>query len=261
MQLIFKEKISQIYLEYVKASLSKNLENIRLKSLKENSSRQIGVRIDLTFKIAQLAIEDFCARHNIPRSTLFAWKNGNKRLTRKGAERLEKAFESENILCSSIWLLDGTGLPPRTFEEVKQGVSPILGYYKAGEEFDETLDEEIKVLKEIEFFRKIHDNGEILLVTDDGMAPLVVPGDYVAGLTVTEENITTAFNKPCIVRLSSDQTLIRHFSKGSKPDVYTLSCSNPLTTAQSPTLFDVKIKAVAPVLWIRYKQHRDKKTL
>ena len=219
--------------------------------------QQIGFRIDLALKIAQLNIDIFCSKHNIPRSTLFAWKSGNKPLTLKGAERLVKAFENENLICTTNWLLEGTGLPPRTLKEVKQGALPVLGYYKIEQDFDETLDEEIKILKEIEFFRQMYSNSRVLLVTDDGMTPIITPGDYVAGLTVTKDQIDTTLNKICLIELLSDQILLRHFSKGSEPERYTLSCLNPRTSVESPIFFNVKIKSVAPLVWIRYKKNND----
>jgi hypothetical protein len=223
--------------------------------------QQIGFRIDLALQIARINVDRFCSKHNIPRSTLFAWKRGIQSLTVKGAERLVKAFEHENLICTTNWFLEGTGLPPRTLKEVEQGALPVLGYYKTEQDFDETLDEEIKLLREIEFFRQMYANSRVLLVTDDGMMPIIKPGDYVAGLTVAKDQIDTTLNQICLIELSSDQIFLRHLSKGSGPECYILSCLNPRTSVESPTLFNVKIKSVAPLVWIRYKNNSETENL
>ena len=223
--------------------------------------RQLGFRIDLAFKITQSNIDTFCTKHNIPRSTIFAWKRGVTPLTHKGAERLVKAFKDENIICTTDWFLEGKGLPPRTLKEVHQGTLPAFDYYKIDQNFDETLNEEIKLLKEIEYFCQIYLNGKVLLVTDDGMMPTISPGEYIAGLTVAPDVIKTALNKICLVELLDDQLLPRYFSTGSKENRYTLSCLNPRTCVELPTLFDIKIKSVAPIVWVRYKRMKDEPDL
>ena len=223
--------------------------------------QQLGFRIDLAFKVAQSNIDTFCLRHNIPRSTLFAWKRGITPLSYKGAERLVKAFKNDDIICTTDWFLEGKGLPPRTLKEVHQGTLPAFDDYKMDQDFDETLDEEIKLLKEIEYFCQMYANSKVLLVTDDGMMPTISPGDYVAGLTVAANEIQTALHKICLVELLNDQILVRYLSQGSQEGCYTLSCLNPRTCVPLPTLFDIKVKSVAPIVWVRYKRMKDELNL
>ena len=213
----------------------------------------VKLRLDLALRLTNLSIEDFCQMQDLSRSTLFAWKNGRKPLTLKGMERLAKALENEGVFCTADWLLQGKGISPRTSQEVSQGLKPLIeqSNYQL---FDETLDQEVKILQEIEAFRQINTQAEVLFVTDDAVTPLVKPGDYVGGLRLEDQDLHKAFNKICIVRLSSHQLLLRYVSEGTEDNLYTLSCLNPRTTVERPVIYDTNVTAIAPLVWIRYTQ-------
>ena len=181
--------------------------------------------------------------HEISAGTLRSWESGRYPMTEKGAKRMLEVFRQEGVQCSLAWLMHGQGNIPVVLPEsfIKEGV---ISDQKQSFE-NEALDEEIAL------FCRHHSQAIHHKVADDGMEPFYSPGDYVAGERLYEEKIQTLIGKTCIIETQKGEVFVRSLRQGTKKNCYTLQCLNIATSQTDPTLYDIELVSVAPVLWHR----------
>lgn len=180
-------------------------------------------------------------KYGIPPSTLQNWEDlrfGG--LTEEGARRMVEIFKGEGFNCTLQWLL-------YSIED-----DPNHGQLAGDRAVDiQSMTDAAKLAEELKVFHRLHASAVDYVVTDDGLAPCPMPGDYVAGERYFEQDLHKALGLFCIAQTYEGQTLTRKVEAGTKANCYTLICSNPHTTVEKPIIKDVQLFSAAPILWIR----------
>lgn len=163
-------------------------------------------------------------------------------LTENGARQLAKAYQAEGLDCREEWLFYGIG--PSPFE-----TSYTVGIHQK-QIPEQKMDYNTLVTKGLELLYQYHHNTVDAIVADDGMQPGLWAGDHVAGIRYFSEDFESILNTPCIIHTQLGELLVRILIRGSKPERYTLKCTNHNTTVAQPVLTDVRIFSAAPILWM-----------
>lgn len=190
--------------------------------------------------LSRKTLSDKYKKYGITASALQSWEdvrwNG---LTEKGAQRLVQAFQDEGAQVTVEWLMFGIGDDPR-------GIifpSALLP--------TPSLSEQENIAQELRLFHQLNSDAVDTVVSDDGCAPWLAIGDYVAGKRYFGHDIDKAIGHPSIVQTLSGNVLVRMVNRGNMKEHYTLSCSNPATTAKQAIIENTKLFSAAPILWIR----------
>lgn len=195
---------------------------------------------------------EFEKKYHVSANTLQGWEQGKNPLSKKGAKRVIEALKSEGLICSMEWLMNGTGMPPRPFEMLGNGITSEAALENALTET--SLQEEQAIYEELQAFKKYNPNSIIITVSDDAMAPQYQNGDYIAGRRLYQPNeIQQYVGQACVVELSDHRIIPRYLHLGSEPNAYTLSCTNYQSKSAPLNIFNAKIISAAPILWHRRK--------
>ena len=207
-----------------------------------------GERIKYIRKnLLKLSRAALCKRYNLPVDTLAAWENGKFKISKKGVERCIKLFGAENVLVSHEWIIVGEGLAPNFSFELNR-------YFKskATEKPKETLDDNVLLIQEIEYFLSSTTNTVTCMITGDEMLPVYVRGDHVGGRFRYENAIASCAGKDCIVKLQSEELLVRRVVQDAENSKLNLICLNMAWNETiEPVLYDVAIECAAPIIWHR----------
>ncbi len=188
--------------------------------------------------------------YNISASTIQSWEAAKAGgLTERGVNRILPVLHSEGIACTSDWLLYGIGTGPRP-THTATGLSII-------ETKPHKLPDEKAVIQELLTFRNLNPKAMDLVLTDDGMEPRFMLGDYIAGIRRVGEDIVTTIGLNCIVQTSHNDLQFRRVKKSAKPGLYNLVCINPETSVFETTLYDQELISAAPVIWHRRCDHHE----
>jgi len=180
-----------------------------------------------------LTREDFCEGSNITAPSLKGWELGwGGGLTQKGAEKIVKRANELNVYCTESWLMHGIG---RNAALITKDLDIHNG-------------DENQISKELLLFRETK-NSIDTVIKDDGMIPLLYPGDYIGGIIVKQ--IENAIGKECIIIADNDEILVRVLKHGEEPGRYNLSCLNEHTMLVKKQIKNTAIKFAAPIVWIR----------
>ncbi len=214
----------------------------------------VGQRVRSLRALTGCTREIFEKNTGINAATLRIWECPTKKnhgLTIKGANRIINALQKMNIYCTSDWLFYGIGNGPITSNTTN---SPLVSDDSLSQFIPDLLwEDEINIIREIEFFKRINKDATVISVTDDSMEPLYSIGDYVGGKKFFEEQILETLNHISIIELVDNTILIRKIKSGSTSGKYNLICLNIDTTSAQPILFDQLIISSAPIIWVRKK--------
>ena len=108
--------------------------------------------------------------------------------------------------------------------------------------------DESHIAKELLLFCELH-NSVNAIVKDDGMTPLLYPGNYVAGIIYNK--IENAIGKECIVIDYNNNIYIRILKPGKGQNLFNLVCLNQNPSIVKKEIKDVSVRVVAPIIWIR----------
>lgn len=182
--------------------------------------------------------EEFCKHSDIAAQSLkgweLAWGGG---LSQLGAEKIVRHAKQLDIYCTVAWLLHGIGAPATH-------LSNDLEFQKPDDEH---------IAKELLVFREIPDSIDTL-IQDDAMLPYLTPGTYVGGIIAKQ--IDMALGKDCIVIDDKNKLYVRVLKRGDNSNRYNLICLNQQAVLAKREIKNIKIKAAAPIIWIR-KPYRD----
>ena len=180
------------------------------------------------------------ARHQIKVTSLEKWESGSTNITPKNITRLINAALDHSIECTSEWLINGEGIPPRTVlpSAINQPGNAITN-------------KTVNILRDLNYFRNTYPNGITLMVTDDSMAPFYVNGDFVGGEFMDLEDLKSCLDRPCIVQTVDGKIRLRRvgYDKGA----WLLFGTNIKHVGSPYVEFNVNISKVAPVFWHRMK--------
>ena len=181
---------------------------------------------------------EFCQNAEITLPALKGWELGwGGGLTQQGAEKIAKRAKELGVYCSESWLLYGIG---------REAI-----YITKDLDLNEI--DENHIAKELLLFRELQHSIDAL-VKDDGMMPLLNPGNYVGGIIV--DDIEEAIGKECIIIDDANTTFVRILQQGEKQDVYNLCCLNQRPLQVKKEIKNISIKIAAPIIWIR-RLHRS----
>lgn len=205
-----------------------------------------GKRLKTVRLMAGLTRNALEKHHGVSASTIQSWEAAKAGgLTERGVQRVIPIFRQKGVFCTPDWLLYGIGAPPQptTNLSVPQEVENLPEY--------SSMPEDKAIIRELLTFRELNPGVIDHLIADDGMEPYYCRNDYVGGKRRVGEDINQLIGYDCIVETINNEFLLRRLKAGSTPDVYTLLCTNPDTTVKTPTLYDVELISVAPVIWHR----------
>lgn len=205
-----------------------------------------GMRIKQLRLMAGFTRKEFQNKFNINQNTLHAWENGRSLLTKKGALKIITAMNSIGIECSLAWLMDGIGNKPsfsnnfKTPEHLNLYQEKNLGY----------MENNLELLKEIEFFKKNNAENIVFLISDDGMLPIYDIGDFVGGRKVIQ-SFEQYSGYSCIIELSDGITIVRKIKFNHTTHTLNAFCLNQDTSIFEPVLYDIHPLSIAPIVWHR----------
>lgn len=181
-------------------------------------------------------------KYGIPRGTLQNWEDGRfGGLTQEGSQRLINALEQEGIKCSPEWLFFGVGEDPMlNYNPRKLNNTP--------EKDPRKLPEKSKILHELRYFHKGHEDAIDFQVPDGQMQPRFIQGETVAGVRCFDEDIANLIGEDCIVQTMENEVLLRRLQAGSRPGVYALFVTHPEEALDQQ---DVELFSAAKVVWAR----------
>lgn len=181
------------------------------------------------------------AKYGVKKNSLQNWETARwYGLTESGAIMLTQAFQDEGLNVTIEYLMYGVGDDP----------IPNALPFRAVEESNPAA-EKNTIAKELHYFHQHNSNAIDTTITDDGLDPHLVVGDYVAGIRYVDNDIERAIGHPSIVQTETGELLVRAVNCGKDLGFYTLSCTNPNTTVAKKIIKDIKLLSAAPILWIR----------
>ncbi|EKE08847.1 MAG: hypothetical protein ACD_16C00248G0029 [uncultured bacterium] len=209
-----------------------------------NDRKKTAERIKAARSLAGFAERKaFCSNFDLPLATLEAWERGKNPLTLKGAKRIVDALRSVNVYCSQQWLMEGKGFSPRPLEEIS------LELDMAFPNTLRSLEENLKIAKELSTFKTLNEGAIVTIVTDSGMSPFFEEGDYVGG--IKKIPIAKALDKKCIVELLNGARIVRILTQGQN-NTYTLEKTNPAgCSGHEESEKNIEILSAAPIIWHR----------
>lgn len=209
-----------------------------------------GRRLKSLRLMAGLSRKTFQDNYLVSASTVQSWEDAKAGgLTEKGARKVIKYFQQEGIRCAVDWLLYGIGLPPqfsdKLFQQHLQQQEAMINRPE--------MSEDRAIVNELLAFRQHNPDAVEFIVPDNGMSPLYLKGDYVAGKRRHNENINSVVGLDCVVETKENEVFLRRLRMGSQPGLYTLICLNPEANVTEFALHDREILSAAPVIWLRRK--------
>ena len=194
---------------------------------------------------------EFEEKHKISANTLQGWEQGKNPLSQKGAKRIIAALKQEGLICTTEWLINGSGMPPRPFETLNAGIREELR-----EDFsliESNIQEEKAIYSEVQLFRKNNPHSIVLTISDDSMEPYFKIGDYVGGIQLLDHEVNSYIGKICIVELENNFIIPRYLQKGKDSNRYTVSSTNPNASSSPLNIYNTKVISAAPIVWHRRK--------
>lgn len=170
-----------------------------------HDAKNIGARFrSARSLVPNLNRKSFCERYGINRYTMQSWENGLHVSKGKNVEKFIEALAREGVLCTSEWLIDGTGEPPQPQKGANGNHEPAI-IEPAITEPEEKFHHGIEALKAS--YVKNADDLAITIINDDAMAPKFLRGDTVMGVSAKDKD--RVHQKYCIVELTPERRVVR----------------------------------------------------
>lgn len=222
---------------------------IEIKNSIENLFNTPGKRLKYIRGLLRLSRLYIQEKYGIPEVTLKSWENEKVELSISGIQRCIDAYLKEGVIVSSDWILKGIGMPPKSSQIITSYFSyPSLDFDKTNE------DDELQMIKEVDFFQKSYNDAVIMTVSNNEMSPYYYPGDIIGGRFRFLTEIETAIGRNCIILLDTGERFFRRLVK-NKSGSYNLTCLNPEIDTIEPVMYNVKLECVAPVIWHRSRNN------
>jgi transcriptional regulator with XRE-family HTH domain len=190
--------------------------------------------------------KEFCSKHGIPEPTLRAWELSLYSISPTHLQKLIKAFERENILCTTDWLLHGEGTPPLfAVETINRELEKVTDDMSGNPSLVSP------VLVESAVFGRYNPGSFVMQVSDNSMLPQFERGDYVGGIKQDLSLKPADFGKIYIVILEDGSQVVRIVYQGDTEKTFTLGCLNLLNQQKNPIMSEIKPKELYQVVWHR----------
>lgn len=184
--------------------------------------------------LANLSRKEICDQEEINFNTYKGWELARfGGLPIDGAERVIKRIAEENVICCIDWLLYGRGQEPYLLPR--------------GANLND-LNDQTLIPKEILLFQSFHPDAIYTQIQDDALAPHFMPGDYVAGIKMFNNDMVKAVNLPCIVELPNGDIAVRYLKQGQNSREFQLLSTNIDSTIRSGFSIETELKSAAPII-------------
>lgn len=184
-------------------------------------------------RLLSLTRDEFCQDSDITSGAIKGWELGwGSGLTQQGAEKIARRAKQLNVYCSDSWLMHGIGREAIYLTK----------------DLDIQEGDENHIAKELLLFSEIN-NSVNAIVKDDGMSPLLYPGNYVAGIICNK--IESAIGKECIIVDDNSDMYIRTLQQGDNKGLFNLVCLNQNPNLVKKEMKNIAVKIAAPIIWIR----------
>lgn len=217
----------------------------------EVTNPSIGERLKFMRSISMLSRNDVFKKYGISSSSIDSWERNIAIPNKTSFQKLISAYKNEGIDVSEKWLQTGVGNPPSTnllVQTLNHSIEPT----QKNKFLDDFLNKDKLLSKETEFFKSLYKNAVVIQISNDEMRPFYTPGDTIGGILKFGLEIDHCIGKDCIALLKDGTKIFRRLIKNVATKKYNLICLNPyLAKTIEPTIFNAKIKAAAPVIWIR----------
>ena len=213
-----------------------------------SSGQARAKRLKRLRKMTGKSRKSFSEQYTISQGTLQNWETARfGGLTEKGARIVLDALRQEGIHCSFEWLMYGGGVGPSLSVKLNQSdpveISALQSFRK-----------KVKLSRvedEMEVFYQLHANAVHFVVQDDTMQPQYREGEWVVGIKVFGDEISSLTGNNCIVETHTGDVLFRYLKAGSSVNLYDLICLNSLTRHRHVALYDEALFSAAPIVWTR----------
>ncbi len=222
---------------------------------KGGSQQQRAMRVMGIRKSLGLSRREFTKNFGIAAGTLQHWERPDdlSGLTEKGAEKLARLLLNAGVQVSAEWLLYGVGAQPVIPEDKdRKNIIQPENTSKSGKKHKKTSDTASTIKQELQYFHELHDHAVSLRVSDDGMEPVLLEGDYVAGTKLFKNDIKKAIGKDCIVMTEDGELLARRLVASDIPGLYDLQCRNFDSKVKPLAIYNVGLIFAAPIVWVRH---------
>ena len=195
-------------------------------------------RLLLLRGLAGLSRDQIFKRYGIAKATLQNWESARAGgLTKKGSDRVLKAYQREQILCTHDWLMHGVGASPVLIDKSKDMAA----------HHDHAVFEGLA--EDIAYLRSLYDHVVDLPISDQSMIPDYPQNAHVVGISLYKEQIAASVGKDCIVHAVGYPPMFRRLLPSSDAQRFHLVPLN--LSGDYPIITDVEVLSVAPVLWVR----------
>lgn len=205
----------------------------------EDLAKQRGERIKALRRKTGLNRKAFAKKHSIPETTLAYWEHGiSQQITQEGLKRLVNAFTSENVECSTEYLI--TGISPTEKQQNAQIKLTI----------DDLKKQDNKLKRLIDDFLSNNINPTYAIIENNLMQPLLGKGDLVFGIKYPANEIRKFKNQLCLIETRSKEKSIKIVKATSIKSIYALEdfCPNDSFIDLSK---ESDLISIAPILLIK----------
>lgn len=214
-----------------------------------NAAQMRAANLRLIRHMTQLTVDElikkYQADYKISASAWKGWEHATRGgLSRRGASIVTAICVKEGIFFHPDWLYYNIGSPPR----FAMAATRMRSY--ASESFL-ALKQGKFIAEELSLFQQHYPEAIHMTVEDECMLPHFLPGDYVAGLPYTGQDIQKLIGQDCIVQTTDGRCLLRHLTDyqfdGSRAH---LVCRN-LNVKHTNIATEAGISFAAAVIWQR----------
>jgi DNA-binding transcriptional regulator YiaG len=217
-------------------------------------SKVRGVRVQMLRGLTGLSRRVFRERYGIPSPSMENWELGKGNgLSEKGARKLIALLKPDGIHCTFEWLMHGIGPGPTVLSNSYFGrlLKPSDQQEVTASAFNNENQLEM-IMEELLVFQQHYPKVAVdFVVTDDGMEPRFIKGEYVAGPKYNSDAMEKLIGLDCIIHTKEGDVLLRTLKQGDLPGRYNLVCRNLNAKVGKPILYNVEILSAAPVIWAR----------
>ena len=171
-----------------------------------NSPEAIAKRLRRVRNLANLSRQEICNTGDLNINTYKGWELARfGGLTQEGAEKVLARLFLAGVVCSSEWLLSGSGATPYLLE-----IDKSLSKFSLS---NDKQSEKNHILNELMIFQETHNDSVFIEITDDCMLPFYEKGDFIAGIKISNTCIDKAIDTNCIIKIKNGLTVARYLRK------------------------------------------------
>jgi len=208
-----------------------------------------GERLKRIRQLTGLERKEFSEQYAFNPQTYQDWEIAKRNsIPKSKALLLIEKLKQDGYIVTLEWLIDGHGMLP--YYVTDECIHKML---KSQTALPAYIQEENQINNELGLFLLGHNDSISLIIPDEAMQPFYKQGDIVAGIKCDDHDRDKYLGQDCIVQLQNDQLLLRRLAKGRDSNTYTLIAINPNVIDKN--LYDIELKNIAPVLWLRRKNY------